>query len=178
MHILHVKNNSIATPHFLAPQNLSKPIVENVNATFVTLQWRKPAIAGGLITSYQLHSYHASTKENKSIQIDNVLSFRSVFHNLHPASLYYFTVEAFTAAGSVESEAVSATTLPAGKCYVDLQYLTKQVSTRTQILKFVPTSRNLGYFYIRFVQFELAKFHLSMFSADLKSKLLNCANFC
>lgn len=96
-----------------SPQNLSKPIVENVNATFVILQWRKPAIAGGLITSYQLHSYHASTKENKSIQIDNVLSFRSVFHNLHPASLYYFTVEAFTAAGSVESEAVSATTLPA-----------------------------------------------------------------
>ena len=98
----------------LAPKNLLKPVIKTIYARSAVLTWQKAGISGGLVTHYTLHGYPILQLSNQSTRIDDTAIFEGTIHNLEANSGYKFTVEVFTAKGSIESEASFKTTLTAG----------------------------------------------------------------
>lgn len=93
------------------PEGLESPRLRNLTSTSVAIDWRPPAVANGIITTYILHRGNESFPD-QAIIIFQGLAFSFNDMNLVADTQYFYTVEAVNGGGSVESSLSYFRTVP------------------------------------------------------------------
>ena len=94
----------------IPPEYLQAPGFTVINSTYVTLEWRRPALPYGIIILYQVFRTDASFAVYNSSNA-SITSYTD--KQLHPYTKYGYKIRALNSAGATESRVASVTTIQA-----------------------------------------------------------------
>ena len=96
---------------YIAPEDLSAPVVSLVDATTLAVEWSPPSRLNGQLLYYQLTVLGPST----SLSIDRGLNLSAIVPDLSPFVQYGVYVTVFNTEGSVASPVQNITTGETGE---------------------------------------------------------------